>query len=80
MGDRRHTVAALAPNDAKPAAWPFLRARLGLEPRGVLEIPDPYGLIRRRAIFREHRSVRLMLNVAQGRTTVMARSLSTSSD
>src|SRR5207253_5664963 len=70
-----HLAMALPPEGLN-ASLLFLRAVLGLQPRGVLEVPDPYGLIRSRALVNESRSVRITLNVAQGRNTVMARSLS----
>ena len=65
------------PADRLSAYLLFYRAVLGLEPRGLLELPDPYGLIRSRALVNSNRSVRITLNVAQGRNTVMARSLDT---
>ncbi len=70
-----HLALALPPEGLN-ASLLFFRAILGLGPRGVLEIPDPYGLIRSRAVVNDSRSVRITLNVAQGRNTVMARSLS----
>jgi 4-hydroxyphenylpyruvate dioxygenase len=71
-----HLALAL-PADRLSAYLLFYRAILGLEPRGLLELPDPYGLIRSRALVNDNRRVRITLNVAQGRYTVMARSLST---
>ena len=65
------------PADRLSAYLLFHRAVLGLEPRSLLELPDPYGLIRSRALVNHNRSVRITLNVAQGRNTVMARSLDT---
>jgi 4-hydroxyphenylpyruvate dioxygenase len=45
----------------------------------VLEIPDPYGSVRSRALVNADRSLRITLNVSQGRSTMMARSLSSMS-
>ena len=70
-----HLALAL-PADHLSAALLFYRSVLGLEPRSVLELPDPHGLIRSRALLNEGRSVRITLNVSHGRETMMARSLS----
>jgi 4-hydroxyphenylpyruvate dioxygenase len=69
-------LALAVPAEGLSASLLFFRSILGLQPRGVLEIPDPYGLIRSRALVNDNRSVRITLNVAQGRRTVMARSVS----
>jgi 4-hydroxyphenylpyruvate dioxygenase len=71
-----HLALAL-PADHLSASLLFYRAVLGLQPRSLLELPDPHGLIRSRALLNESRSVRITLNVSHGRETMMARSLST---
>ena len=69
-------LALAVPAEGLSASLLFFRSILGLQPRGVLEIPDPYGLIRSRALVNDNRSLRITLNVAQGRKTVMARAVS----
>ncbi|MBV9359373.1 MAG: sugar phosphate isomerase/epimerase and 4-hydroxyphenylpyruvate domain-containing protein [Chloroflexi bacterium] len=71
-----HLALAL-PADRLSASLLFDRAILGLAPQPAVELPDPHGLVRSRALLNENRSVRLTLNVAQGSNTMMARSLST---
>lgn len=55
----------------------FYRAVLGLEPEDIWVLPDPYGLVRSRAVSSKNRSVRLPLNFSQGSRTATARSVST---
>ncbi|MFI5010934.1 MAG: bifunctional sugar phosphate isomerase/epimerase/4-hydroxyphenylpyruvate dioxygenase family protein [Hyphomicrobiales bacterium] len=55
----------------------FFRAVLGLEPEGVFELPDPYGLVHSRAVASANRTLRFALNVSQSRNTATARSVST---
>jgi 4-hydroxyphenylpyruvate dioxygenase len=54
----------------------FLRSTLGMAPDQTVELPDPYGLVRSRALASINRRVRLPLNIAAGRNTVTARSVS----
>jgi len=54
----------------------FYRAVLGLEPEGVVELPDPYGLVHSRAVASANRALRFPLNVSQNRNTATARSVS----
>jgi 4-hydroxyphenylpyruvate dioxygenase len=55
----------------------FYRAILGLEPRGLLELAEPYGLMRSRPVVNDDGSVRITLNASDGRHSGMARSLAT---
>ncbi|MEW9555424.1 bifunctional sugar phosphate isomerase/epimerase/4-hydroxyphenylpyruvate dioxygenase family protein [Nonomuraea sp. NPDC050783] len=43
----------------------FYRSVLGLRPQESLELPDPYGLLRSRAMSNDDGSVRMVLNLAQ---------------
>jgi 4-hydroxyphenylpyruvate dioxygenase len=55
----------------------FYRTILGLEPHGQLEMAEPYGLMRSRAVVDSGRCLRITLNVSEGRNSAMARSLTT---
>ncbi len=55
----------------------FYRAVLGLEPAGIWVLPDPYGLVRSRAMASANRRVRIPLNISQSANTATARSVST---
>jgi 4-hydroxyphenylpyruvate dioxygenase len=55
----------------------FYRAVLGLEPEDSIDIPDPYGLIRSKAVSNRERTVRFPLNISESRNTATARSVST---
>ena len=55
-------------------AWVlFYRTILGLEPHGQLEMAEPYGLMRSRAVVDTARRLRITLNVSEGRNSAMAR-------
>jgi 4-hydroxyphenylpyruvate dioxygenase len=43
----------------------FYRSVLGLRPQGSLELPDPYGLLRSKAMASPDGGVRMVLNIAQ---------------
>ncbi|MGQ0676826.1 MAG: bifunctional sugar phosphate isomerase/epimerase/4-hydroxyphenylpyruvate dioxygenase family protein [Rhodospirillales bacterium] len=51
----------------------FYRAVLGLEPSEVLDLADPYGLVRSRAMASRNRKLRLPLNISESRNTATAR-------
>jgi 4-hydroxyphenylpyruvate dioxygenase len=70
-----HLAMALPP-EALDAWLLFYRAVLGLEPHGQLELAEPYGLMRSRAVVDAQRTLRVTLNVSQGRNSAMVRSLS----
>ncbi|BBJ41278.1 4-hydroxyphenylpyruvate dioxygenase [Streptomyces antimycoticus] len=60
-------VALTQPRHHFDEASLFYRAVLGLRPHESLELADPYGLLRSRAVSNADGSVRLALNVAQVR-------------
>lgn len=69
-----HIAHALPPGELD--SWVlFLRSTLGLIPEQTVELPDPYGLVRSRALTSPNRRVRLPLNVSGGRNTMTARSV-----
>lgn len=43
----------------------FFRSVLGLEPQEILEVPDPYGLLRSKAMTGPGGGVRMVINVAE---------------
>lgn len=51
----------------------FYRAILGLEPAEALDLADPYGLVRSRAMASRNRKLRLPLNISESRNTATAR-------
>lgn len=55
----------------------FHRAVFGLEPETTFILPDPYGLMRSRAMSNGSRRIRMPLNISDGRRTATARSVST---
>jgi 4-hydroxyphenylpyruvate dioxygenase len=57
----------------------FYRAVFGLVPEQLVELPDPYGLIRSRAMVSPDRSVRLPLNISESRKTATGRFVSVTS-
>lgn len=71
-----HLAMALPP-DMVDAWILFYRSVLGLEPHGRLEMAEPYGLMRSRALVSENRALRITLNASEGRQSMIARSLST---
>lgn len=73
--DVDHIAHALPPGDLD--SWVlFLRSTLGMVPEQTVELPDPYGLVRSRAMTSVNRRVRLPLNISGGRNTMTARSVS----
>lgn len=69
-------IAQALPDGALDAAVLFHRTVLDLQPEPVVVIPDPFGLVRSRAISDPARKVRFPLNIASGRNTVTAKSVS----
>lgn len=61
--DRIDHVALTQPWQYFDEATLFYRSVLGLEPHDSLEVPDPYGLLRSRAVTDPRGMVRLALNV-----------------
>lgn len=70
-------IAQVLPEGALDSAVLFHRTVLDLAPEPVFVIPDPFGLVRSRAISDARRRVRFPLNIATGRNTTTARSVST---
>lgn len=72
--DVDHIAHALPPGELD--SWVlFLRSTLGLTPEQTVELPDPYGLVRSRALASANRRVRLPLNISGARNTMTARSV-----
>jgi len=70
-------VAMALPVDQLDSWMLFYRAVLGMQPGDSLELSDPYGLVRSSGVATENRSLRVVLNVSQSRSTQMARTIST---
>jgi 4-hydroxyphenylpyruvate dioxygenase len=51
----------------------FYKAVFGFVPEALWELPDPYGLIRSRAMVSQDRSIRLPLNISESRETETGR-------
>jgi 4-hydroxyphenylpyruvate dioxygenase len=51
----------------------FYRSLFGFEPEPIWELPDPYGLIRSRAVVSPDRDVRLSFNISESRNTATGR-------
>ena len=71
-----HTTLALPPGQLD--SWLlFFRAVFGFGADDTWVLPDPYGLIRSRAVRNDNRSVRIPLNISQSQHTAIARSVTT---
>jgi len=70
-----HLVQAL-PDGRMDTFVLFWRALFGLVPQQRLETPDPYGLVRSRALVSPEGSVRLVLNASESRATSTGRFVS----
>lgn len=70
-----HVALALPPGRMDSFVL-FYRAVFGFEPEQLWELPDPYGLIRSRAMVSPDRTVRLPLNFSESRKTATGRFLS----
>ncbi len=69
---------ALALPDGQFDTWIlYFKAAFGFEADRAWELPDPYGLVRSRAVHSPDGSVRLPLNISQSRNTATSRSVST---
>ncbi|HYG86506.1 MAG TPA: TIM barrel protein [Azospirillum sp.] len=66
-------VALALPHGRMDSFVLFYRAVFGFIPEQLWEIPDPYGLIRSRAMVSPDRSVRLPLNISESRKTATGR-------
>lgn len=69
-------IAQALPYERLDAFVLFWRAAFGLAPQPLWEIPDPYGLIRSRAMTSSKGTLRLPLNVSESRQTATGRFLS----
>ncbi|WP_179401395.1 bifunctional sugar phosphate isomerase/epimerase/4-hydroxyphenylpyruvate dioxygenase family protein [Burkholderia guangdongensis] len=65
------------PADALDAWILYFKAALGLEAEASVLLPDPYGLVRSRAVRSKDGSVRVVLNASADRHTAVAQSLRT---
>lgn len=70
-------VAQALPERRLDASVLFYRAVLGLEPEGAFTLPDPYGLVRSKAVSNAARTVRFPLNISESSNTATARSVTT---
>jgi 4-hydroxyphenylpyruvate dioxygenase len=66
-------VAQALPADRLDSFMLFYRSVLGLAPQPLWELPDPYGLIRSRALVSRNSRVRLPLNVSESSSTATGR-------
>lgn len=69
-------VAQALPSGRMDSFVLFYRALLGLIPEGLHELPDPFGLIRSRAMTSADGSVRLPLNISESGKTATGRFVS----
>ena len=70
-------VAVALPSGQMDSWVLYYRAVLGLQAAETLVLPDPYGLVRSRAVIDAARTVRFPLNISLGRDTSTARSVTT---
>jgi len=70
-------VGQALPGDRFDSWLLYYRAVLGLAPEESWVLPDPYGLVKSRALTNAERTVRLPLSFSESSRTVVARSLTT---
>jgi 4-hydroxyphenylpyruvate dioxygenase len=70
-------VAQAVPADQFDSWLLYYRAIFGLQPEESWVLPDPYGLVRSRALASANRTVRFPLSFSDSSRTAVARSLST---
>ena len=75
--ERIDHIAQALPEGQLDAWVLFYRAVLGLEPEDYFVLPDPYGLVRSRAVSNATRTVRFPFNISESRNTATARSVTT---
>lgn len=75
LGETDHIAQAL-PTGRMDSYVLFYRAVFGFEAQPTFELPDPYGLIRSRAMVSADGSVRLPLNISESRETATGRFVS----
>jgi len=69
-------IAQALPAEGMEGAILFWRAVFGCEPASLVEIPDPLGLVRSRAMISRDGTLRLVLNVSESRQTGTGRFVS----
>lgn len=78
VGLTRIDHVALAVPDGQFDSWVlYFKAAFGFEAESTWVLPDPYGLVRSRAVRSPDGSIRLPLNISQSRNTATSRSVST---
>jgi 4-hydroxyphenylpyruvate dioxygenase len=70
-------IAQAVPADQFDSWLLYYRAVFGLQPEASWVLPDPYGLVRSRALASANRAVRFPLSFSDSSRTAVARSLST---
>ena len=70
-------VAQAVPADQFDSWLLYYRAVFGLQPQESWVLPDPYGLVRSRALTNPARTVRLPLSFSESSRTIVARALTT---
>lgn len=70
-------IAQAVPSGQMDSWVLFYRSVLGLQPESIWVLPDPYGLVRSRAVRSANGAVRLPLSFSEDRNTATARSVST---
>jgi 4-hydroxyphenylpyruvate dioxygenase len=73
--DRVDHIAQALPEGQLDAWVLFYRTVLGLEPETSFVLPDPYGLMRSKAVSNPERTVRFPLNISESPNTATARSV-----
>src|SRR5262249_59622984 len=73
--ERVDHIAQALPEGRLDAWVLFYRTLLGLEPEGAVDLPDPYGLVRSKAMSNRERTVRFPLNISESRHTATAPSV-----
>ncbi len=74
--DRIDHVALALPGGELDSWLLFYKAIFGFEADDMLALPDPYGMVRSRAVKSRCGSIRLPLNISESRNTATARSVS----
>ncbi len=69
-------IAQALPSGRMDSYVLFYRAIFGFEAQATFELPDPYGLVRSRAMVSADGSVRLPLNISESRETATGRFVS----
>ncbi len=70
-------VGQALPGDQFDTWLLYYRSIFGLQPAETLVLPDPYGLVKSRALTNSSRTIRFPLSFSESNRTVVARSLTT---